>query len=512
MTIRLRPILGDQISDHLASLREAGADDVYLFAEMVSETEYVQHHPQKIIMIFSAMRHFAQRLERQGHRVIYYDFEQNPPASLTDALHRACADSHADEIIMTEPAEYRLREELAAWPGSVPGSVPLTVLEDDRFLCRHAEFAAWAEGRKQLRMEFFYRDMRRKTGLLMDGADPIGGQWNFDSENRKPPKQGLDIPRAPQFEVEPITQTVAQIVEENFAHHFGDVAPFHWPVTPDQAHQLLDFFITAKLPQFGDYQDAMVVNENLMFHSQIAAAMNIGLLDPLAACRAAEAAYHAGHAPLNAVEGFIRQIIGWREFIRGIYWRFMPDYATHNALAADRPLPDFFYSGETEMNCLAHTIQATRQTAYAHHIQRLMITGNFALLAGLAPPAVNQWYLEVYADAFEWVQLPNTSGMALFADGGIVGSKPYAASGAYINRMSNYCADCVYDVKKPTGDRACPFNFLYWDFIARHEDRLRSNPRMSMIYRNLDKMAPDKRAAIIHDAQHFLDKLTPRAK
>lgn len=503
MSVILRPILGDQLSDHLASLRASEPGDVIVMAEMISETSYVHHHRQKIVMIFAAMRHFAKHLQAQGHTLLYYRFDDNPPKDLIDVLDRACQQTGASQIIMTEPGEYRLSAQLAGWDRPIA----LSVIEDDRFLCSHQDFAKWAKDRKQLRMEFFYRDMRRQTGLLMDGDAPVGGQWNFDRENRKPPKTGLAVPPAPAFATSAILDEVVALVDARFESHFGDLAPFHWPVTHDDAQQLLDFFLHHKLPHFGDYQDAMVTGEALMYHSQLAAAMNIGLLEPLAVCRAAEAQYHNGHAPLNAVEGFIRQIIGWREFIRGVYWQFMPEYADRNFFNADNPLPDFFYSAKTDLNCLAQTITATKQFAYAHHIQRLMITGNFALLAGIAPAAINQWYLEVYADAFEWVQLPNTSGMAIFADGGLVGSKPYAASGAYINRMSDYCRDCRYHVKEATGDDACPFNFLYWDFIDRHEKELSGNPRMSMIYRNLARMDPQKRQAIRDQAGDFKSQL-----
>ncbi len=333
MSVILRPLLGDQLSLSLASIRDAAPDDVFVLAEIVEETQYVRHHPQKIALIFAAMRHFAEQLRAQGRHVFYYAFSEDPPQSLTAALKRACAQTDVHAIVMTEPAEFRLKEEVSQWTHEVP----LTVLEDDRFLCPHETFAEWAAGRKQLRMEFFYREMRRKTGLLMDGDQPLGGQWNFDAENRKPPRDGLAVPRPPQFEPTEILKTVLELVEDNFGDHFGTLDAFNWPVTQEQAETLLDFFIQHKLPQFGDYQDAMVIGEDFMFHSQLAAAINIGLLDPLYVCQRAEAQYHKGQAPLNAVEGFIRQIIGWREFIRGIYWRFMPDYAGHNFLNAQRP-------------------------------------------------------------------------------------------------------------------------------------------------------------------------------
>jgi deoxyribodipyrimidine photolyase-related protein len=341
----------------------------------------------------------------------------------------------------------------------------------------------------------------------MDSDQPVGGQWNFDPQNRKPLAKGITPPRAPRFEPDAITRAVIALVADRFGDHFGSTDGFALPVTAADARQALDDFVQHRLPQFGDWQDSMKTGEATMFHALISTSLNAGLLPPLAACQAAEAAYRRGAAPINAVEGFIRQILGWREFVRGIYWWKMPSYARLNGLGAARKLPWFYWSAETRMNCLRQAIGDTRAHAYAHHIQRLMVIGNFALLAALDPDDVDEGYLIVYADAYQWVEMPNVRGMALHADGGVIGSKPYAASGAYINRMSDYCRACHYDVKAATGERACPFNALYWDFMARHRERFAGNPRMAMPMRSLAKMPPERVAALRARAVDFLARM-----
>jgi deoxyribodipyrimidine photolyase-related protein len=356
-------------------------------------------------------------------------------------------------------------------------------------------------------MEFFYREMRRESGLLMDGQKPAGGEWNYDAENRKRLPKGLKPPAPPRFAPDDITRDVMALVAERFGAHFGSLDGFAWPVTARDARAALGAFVRDRLALFGDYQDAMAEGEATLFHSLVSTSLNAGLLLPRDACDAAESAWRAGAAPLNAVEGFIRQILGWREYVRGIYWLKMPAYRDLNALGAARPLPAFFWGAPTTMACVRAAVAQTRDLAYAHHIQRLMVTGNFALLAGIAPGAINAWYMAVYADAFEWVELPNTHGMAIHADGGVMASKPYAASGAYINRMSDHCAGCAHDVADAVGPRACPFNFLYWDFIARHADRFATNPRMAMPLRTLGRMDPAKVAAMRTNASAFLDGL-----
>ena len=498
-------VLGDQLSPSLASLA-ADENAPVLMAELADEASYVRHHQQKIALIFSAMRHFAEQLRMQGRSVFYFAYgAEEQLSSFADAVALLVKREGFTRLIVTEPGEWRLMQEMQSWPDKL--GIAVDILPDSRFIADHTEFEDWADGKKQLRMEFFYRDMRRKTGLLMDGDEPLGGQWNYDADNRKKLPKGHMPPPRLHFAPDATTQDVLHLVKTHFGNHVGTLDKFAWPVTAAQAQEQFAHWLDFCLPQFGDYQDAMKNGEAFLYHGLIGASLNLGLLDPLDVCRAVEARYHDGHAPLNAVEGFIRQILGWREFIRGLYWLKMPDYADSNYFAHDRKLPDFYYSGETDMACMREAIGATRDYAYAHHIQRLMVTGNFALLAGLDPGAVNQWYLEVYADAFEWVQLPNTHGMALFADGGVVGSKPYAASGAYINRMSDHCADCAYQVKQPYGENACPFNYLYWDFMIRQRDKLGGNPRMGMVYRNLDKMPDEKRDGVQASAKKFLEEL-----
>ncbi|WP_435417130.1 cryptochrome/photolyase family protein [Parerythrobacter aurantius] len=505
----LVPILGDQLTRTLASLRGRAKDDtVILMMEVWDEATYVKHHQQKIALIFSAMRHFAAELEDAGWTVDYVRLtDEDNAGSFTGEVARAIERHGPREVRVVEAGEWRVQQAMDEWADKFP--CPVTILPDDRFLCSKAGFADWAEGRKTLRMEFFYREMRRKTGLLMDGGEPEGGQWNYDSENRKPPREGLSAPQRPLFEPDAITREVLELVADRFGEHFGDLEPFRWPVTRNEAEQAADAFLAERLAKFGDYQDAMVHGENDLFHSMLSTSINLGLLDPVELCRRAEEEYREGRAPLNAVEGFIRQIIGWREYVRGFYWYRMPGLAEANELEATRPLPEFYWTGETDMRCLADCVRSTRSNAHAHHIQRLMVLGNFALIAGIEPKAVQDWYLAVYADAYEWVELPNVSAMVLYADGGVLASKPYAASGNYINKMSNYCSGCSYSPAKKTGEGACPFNPLYWHFMARHRDRLEQNPRIARIYATWDRMGEAKQREYLDSADVFLASLEP---
>ena len=497
-------ILGDQLSLNISSLKSADiATDRILMAELVDEATYVKHHKKKIIFLFSAMRHFAGALREVGWSVDYVLLDDSDnTGSFTGEVERAVARHKPNKIVVTEPGEWRVRQEFDGWQDRF--RLPVDILTDDRFICSRAEFADWATGRKQLRMEFFYREMRRKTGLLMDGDKPAGGKWNFDAENRKPAKRNLLMPQPLQFEANAQTQSIIGLVSDLFPDHFGDALPYWFAVNADQATAACDHFVDKALASFGDYQDAMLAGKRFLFHSVLSLYMNAGLLDPLEVCRKVEAVYLDKHIPINAAEGFIRQIIGWREYVRGIYWLYMPEYVEHNHLAAERSLPQFYWTGDTDMACLREVITQTRHEFYAHHIQRLMVTGNFAMLVGVQPRQVHEWYLAVYADAYEWVELPNTLGMSQYADGGLLGSKPYAASGNYINKMSDYCGACRYDVKKKTGEGACPFNPLYWDFLARNEDKLRGNPRLTQVYRVWDRMSDDKRAAYLESAQKLL--------
>ena len=506
MTV-LRLILADQLSHQIASLRDINIDtDIVLMAEVSTEVTYVKHHKRKIAFLFAAMRHFAEELRRAGTKVIYRCLDdQNNGGSLESELKQVIASRKISKLVVTMPGEYRLMEIMRSWQSTLDVAVELR--EDDRFLCSLDKFNKWADGRRQLRMDFFYRDMRRDHNVLMDGGEPVGGKWNFDSDNREPPVAGMVIPPPLQFAPDKITIDVLALVSERCADHFGDLDDFGFAVTREQALAVLDHFVDQRLNNFGKYQDSMILDEPWVYHSHIGFYLNAGLLLPAEVISAAETAYHGGHVPLNSVEGFIRQILGWREFVRGIYWLKMPEYANLNFFEAKRDLPEFYWSGETKMLCLAQAVDATKKYAYAHHIQRLMVLGNFALLAGLSPEQVNEWFLIVYADAYEWVELPNVSGMVLFADGGYLASKPYAAGGAYINRMSNYCKHCHYKVSQKNGVTACPFNYLYWDFLIRNRSKLKDNARLGMMYRSLDRMDASKIAAVQHDADRFLTML-----
>ena len=500
-------VLGDQLSLALAGLTRANSDtDTVVMAEVSDEASYVPHHKKKIAFLFSAMRHFAQELQNAGWQVRYTRLEDaGNTGMISGEIDRALAALGARHVLITEPGEYRLKTALDVWGQGAEARVEM--LEDTRFIATHTEFRAWAEGRKEYRMEYFYREMRRKTGLLMDGDAPEGGKWNFDSENRKPAKGDLFMPVPSRRTPDAITSDVLDLVEARFPENFGTLRPFWFGVTRDDAFRALEGFIRDALPSFGDFQDAMLEGQKYLYHSVLSQYLNAGLLGPLEICRRVERAYYEGHAPLNAVEGYIRQIIGWREFVRGIYWLHMPGYTSKNHLNANRSLPDCYWTADTEMACLRSAITQTRDEAYAHHIQRLMITGNFAMLAGVDPQEVHEWYLSVYADAYEWVEAPNTIGMSQFADGGIVGSKPYASSGNYINKMSDHCGTCSFDVKKKHGKGACPFNPLYWDFMLRNRDKLGANPRLGQVYRTWDRMADDVKAAYLESAGEVLKDL-----
>lgn len=500
----LRLVMGDQLSQELSALSDVDPGrDAVLMAEVAEETDYVSHHTQKLVFILSAMRHFADSLSRKGLNVIYVNLdEEGNRGSFTGEVERALECTGANRIVLTEPSEYRVSRIVSSWSNRF--AVPVEVRQDDRFLCSTAEFADWASGRKSLRMEFFYREMRRKTGWLMNGPAPVGGKWNYDTMNRRPVKGKMDLPGRKRFPPDDVTRQVIRLVQTKFGDRFGSLESFGWAATREHALAALQDFLDVGLGSFGDFQDAMASDADFLFHSLLSPYINVGLLGPREVCEAVLRFAEKEDVPLNAVEGFIRQILGWREFVRGIYWQRMPSYRETNFLAANRPLPSFYWTGETPMRCIRETVAGTRRNAYAHHIQRLMITGNFALLAGLSPPQVEEWYLAVYADAFEWVELPNTHGMALHADGGLLGSKPYAASGAYIDRMSDYCRNCRYEPKHKLGPKACPFNYLYWHFLIVNESRLKSNPRMGLPYRTLANMDTDRKNRIMNDAESFL--------
>jgi deoxyribodipyrimidine photolyase-related protein len=504
--VRLVLVLGDQLSEAVAALGAADrAQDVVVMAEVMAEAAAVRHHVKKIAFTFAAMRKFAARLEAAGWRVLYSRLDDpDNSQSIPGELLRRAAETGAGEVLATEPGDWRLCRALEAVP------IGVRILEDDRFLASHRAFEDWAKGRRQLRMEYFYREMRRRTGLLMEGADPAGGQWNYDAENRRPARGEVFVPPL-RFEPDAVTQEVLALVEARFPAGPGQLEPFWFATDREGALAQFGHWLATGLPRFGDHQDAMLRGEGFLAHSVISLYLNTGLLGPMELCRAVEAEWRAGRAPLNAAEGYIRQIIGWREYLRGIWWREGPDYVRRNALGHGRALPALYWGAPTDMACMAAVTGQTLQEAYAHHIQRLMVTGNFALLAGIDPFEVHEWYLTVYADAHEWVEAPNVIGMSQFADGGIVASKPYVSSGAYIERMSDYCGGCAYDVRVKAGEgrgaRACPFNLLYWDFIGRHAERFRSNPRMAQIVRSWERMEPARQAAIRAEAGAFLARM-----
>lgn len=503
----LRIVLGDQLSRGLSALSDLDTDaDTVLMMEVASEGTYVRHHKQKIALILSAMRHFADDLRERGVRVDYVrlDDEHNS-GSFTGELERAVARHSPERIILTEPGEWRVEQMVDDWRARF--DVEIIVRPDQRFFASRDRFAQWARGRRQWRMEHFYREMRREHDILMDGDQPEGGRWNFDAENRRKLPAGHLLPHRRRFRPDETTAEVLALVGARFADHPGRLEPFGWPVTRKEALAALRHFIEDALPSFGDYQDAMKRGAPFVYHSLLSPALNIGLLEPREVCEAALKAWREGRAPLNAVEGFVRQILGWREYVRGVYWTLMPDYAQSNALEAERPLPDFYWTGETRMRCVSDAVGQTMDHAYSHHIQRLMVTGNFALLAGISPRQVERWYLAVYADAFEWVEMANTLGMATFADGGRMASKPYASSGAYIDRMSDFCGRCTYDVKQKSGADACPFNRLYWAFLIRNAERLKDNARLAMPYRTLKGWDAARRREIVADAEDFLATL-----
>lgn len=505
---QLRFILGDHLSRSVAALRDIDPDnDIVLMAEVGSESTIVGFHKQKLVFIYSAMRHFADELRAEGIRVDYVrlDASENTQ-NLEGELKRALSRHQVDGVVVTEPGAWRVRDMMNGWTDRL--EVPVDIRDDDRFLCSHDRFAIWAQNRKTLRMEFFYREMRQATGHLMQGNSPEGGQWNFDTDNREPLPPDYQPPERLRFEPDAETKAVIDLVRARYPKNFGDLEPFEWAVTRQGALAALDHFVAEALPNFGTFQDAMKSGQPFLHHGLLSAYLNVGLLTANEVCRAAERAYYDGDVPLNAAEGFIRQIIGWREYIRGIYWLNMPDYARSNELGATRDLPWFYWSGETRLNCMANAIGDTSRHAYAHHIQRLMVTGNFALLAGIEPAQIEAWYLAVYIDAFDWVELPNVHGMVMFADGGLLASKPYAASGAYINRMSDYCGNCFYSPKTKQGERACPFTLLYWNFLIENRTKLAGNRRLAMPYRNLDRMDEPTQRDIQSRATLFLNSLS----
>jgi len=510
-------VLGDQLNTDSAAWDGFDAEqDAVWMVEVAEECTHVWSHQARIALFLSAMRHFRDALRQRNVTVHYRQLDETGNrGTFVGELTATVSRLGPQKLIVVEPGEWRVRESLQTTARAL--GVHLDLRRDRHFLCSREEFTRHAEGRKQLRLEFFYRELRREHRVLMDRDEPAGGAWNFDTENRASlGKQGpLQAGTPLAFPPDAVTREVLALVKKQLANHPGSLDQFDWPVTPEQARAALEDFVEHRLPKFGRFQDAMwaesdgplpttaLRQQTFLYHSRLSSAMNLKLLDPRDAIATAEQAYRAGRAPLAAVEGFIRQILGWREYVRGIYWRFMPGYLDLNEFQATQPLPALYWTGETDFNCLRQVIHQSLEFGYAHHIQRLMVTGLFALLLGVNPRAVHEWYLAMYVDAVEWVELPNTLGMSQHADGGLMASKPYVATGKYIQRMSNYCVGCRYDPGQRTGPSACPFTILYWDFLGRHEKRLARNQRMAMQLRNLARVQPADRVALREHAERI---------
>ena len=502
-------ILGDQLSHDASALVDFDpAHDVVWMAEAMQESTHVPSSKQRIAVFLSAMRHFAQTLRDKRWRVDYTALDQvGHTGTLQGELARAMATWQPAQLVMTAPGDWRVLQALQATANAQ--KKVLSVRDDTSFFTTVRDFSAHIKGRKQLRMEYWYREQRQRFGILMEGKQPVGGQWNFDADNRESfgKKGPQNLPAPQRFAPDEITEKVIVLVRKVFATHPGELTEFGWPVTRAQALEALQDFITHRLPLFGQFEDAMWAGEPWLYHSQLSVCLNLKLLSAQEVVQAAQNAWQKGLAPLAAVEGFVRQILGWREYVRGIYWTQMPGYLDLNALDAQEALPEFFWTGETDMACLRDALQQTLQHGYAHHIQRLMVLGLYGLLLGVQPQRMHAWFLSVYVDAVEWVELPNTLGMSQFGDGGLMASKPYVASGKYIQRMSNHCQGCKFDPAQSVGPQACPYTTLYWDFLRRHKTLLEKNPRMGMQLKNLGRLSEDQQLQIqdtarAHKATH----------
>lgn len=516
MTRHLILILGDQLNLDNPALEDFDpSQDSILMAEVSREATQVWSHKARIVLFLSSMRHFYDALQSRypcALQVIYLKLGEHDFTTLKASWEYQIATLKPQKVIICEPGEYRLEQDLIAL--CKEKNIELVVRDDTHFMCSKADFIHWAKANKQLRMEFFYRKMRQKYDVLLQGEVPEGDAWNYDAENRKTfgkagPQQ---VPTAPQVSIDELTQAVIADVEQYFPNHPGSLEYFIWPVTREAALEFLDDFIKNKLAGFGDHQDAMWQSTNpkqspYLWHSLLSTSLNLKLLNPREVISAAVTAYKQQQLPLASVEGFIRQILGWREFIRGVYWLDMPKMGEANHYMHTRPLPNWYWTGDTHMNCMKQTVNDTIQHGYAHHIQRLMVTGMFGILAELNPREVEAWYLAVYVDAIEWVELPNVAGMALYANGGRFTSKPYVASGAYIKRMSNYCSGCKYKPELKTGETSCPTTTLYWNFLIKHYDTFSRNPRTALMTKNVDRFSEAEVAALKAHAQHLLSNI-----
>ena len=505
-------ILGDQLDFESSAFDQFDVQqDKVVMIEAIEESTHVWSHKARTALFLSAMRHFADALRKKKIRVLYRALGADNDATLADGLAVTIVAEKPQKLIVVEPGDRRV--EAAITQLCDTHACPLAIRMDTHFLSSKADFARWAGKTKTLRMEFFYRDMRRKTGVLMegdkDGAKPVGGEWNYDAENRKSfVKSGpKDVPVPPVFAHDAITKEVLALVESQFASHPGTTANFNWPVTRHEALTALDDFVVNRLPQFGPHQDAMWTTMPFGWHALLSSSLNLKLISPREVVAKAESAYREGAIDLASAEGFIRQILGWREFIRGVYFLDGDALKRANHFDHQNKLPDWYWTGNTQMNCMRHVIAQTMQYGYAHHIQRLMITGMFGVTAEILPQALCDWYLAVYVDAVEWVELPNTAGMALFANGGRFTSKPYVASGAYVKRMSNYCSGCRYQPDVKTGANACPVTTLYWHFLDKHVETFANNPRTALMVNNLLRLGDDERAAIRVEAKRMLNNL-----
>jgi deoxyribodipyrimidine photolyase-related protein len=498
-------VLGDQLDLDSAALDGFDPDHDRLWMAEVQE-ETGDAHQLKLVFFLSAMRHYASAQRDDGRTVDYHALTEDPDqdrgCGLAEVLHQDLARTKPKRLVVVKPGDYRVQAGLQKV--AERHDIPLEVRDDGHFYTTPEMFSKWAKGKKSLVLEYFYRHLRRTEDVLMDDGEPIGGEWNFDRDNREtfgrdgPPS---DLRPLPRFDPDAITREVIALVEARFADNPGQAASFGLPVTREGALRMLDAFIEHGLPNFGRFQDAMAEGDVVLYHSRVSALLNVKLLDPRDCVNRAVEAHRKGKAPLNSVEGFVRQILGWREFIRGVYWRHMPDYAELNELGCHRDLPSFFWDGETDMACVADSMQGLLQLGYAHHIHRLMVLGLFSQLWGAHPYAFHEWHMKMYVDAVDWVSLPNTLGMSQYGDGGIVGTKPYVATGKYIQRMGPYCRGCRYDPKRAEGERACPFTTLYWDFLARHREQLRSNQRLALQLKNVDRKSADELERIHQRAQ-----------